>query len=74
MIIEGKRFRLLHNFTRDFDPGFEYIKMVRCGVQWYMMESKDCFLDISFRYKDEQGTLISFKGQSIIFGLSIKEI
>ena len=43
MIFKGKRSGIIHNFTMDVDPGYEYIEKFRGGVQWYMMESKDSF-------------------------------
>ena len=74
MIFKGKRSGILHNFTMDVDPGYKYIEMFRRGVQWYMMEKRDNISSINFRLKNENGNLVSFNGQSITFGLSIKEI
>ena len=74
MIYRGKRSVIIHNFTRDVDPGYKYIEKFRGGVQWYMMESKDIISSISFKLKNENGNLVSFNGQSITFRLSIKEI
>ena len=70
---KGKRSGIIHNFTMDVDPGYEYIEKLRGGVQWYMMESKDNISSFGFKLKNENGKLVSFKGQSIIFKLSIKE-
>ena len=39
-----------------------------------MMESKDVISSICFKLKNENGSLVSFNGQSITFRLSIKEI
>ena len=58
----------------DVDPGNKYIGKFRGGVQWYMMEAEDFILNISFSLKIENERLISFKGQSITYRLSIKEI
>ena len=74
MIFKGKRSGIIHNFTMDVDPGYKYIEKFRGGVQWYMMESKDIISSISFKLRNENGTLVSFNGQSITFRLSIKEI
>ena len=74
MIFKGKRNGIIHNFTMDVDPGYEYIEKFRGGVQWYMMESKDIISSIRFKLKNENGKLVSFDGQSVTFRLSIKEI
>ena len=58
----------------DVDPGYEYIEKFRGGVQWYMMQSRDVVSSICIKLKNENGNLVSFNGQSIIFRLSIKEI
>ena len=74
MIFKGKRSGIIHNFTMDVDPGYKYIEKFRGGVQWYMMESKDIISSICFKLKNENGSLVSFNGQSITFPLSIIEI
>ena len=51
MIFRGKRSGIIHNFTMDVDPGYKYIEKFRCGVQWYMMESKDIISSICFKLK-----------------------
>ena len=58
----------------DVDPGYKYIKKLRGGVQWYMMGSKDFISSISFKLENENGSLVSFNGQSITFRLSNKEV
>ena len=73
MIFRGKRSGVIHNFTMDVDPGYKYIEKFRGGVQWYLMESKDIISSICFKLKNENGTLVSFNGQSITFRLSKKE-
>ena len=73
-IFKGKRAGILMNFTKDVDPGYEYIEKFHGGVQWYMMESKDIISSICFKLKNENGNLVSFNGQSLTFRLSIKEI
>ena len=40
-----------HSFTMDVDPGYKYIERFRCGVQWYMTESKDKFSRLCFKLK-----------------------
>ena len=70
----GRRSGLVHNFTKDVDPGYKYIEKFRGGVQWYMMESKDVISNISFKLKNENNQLVSFNSQSVTFRLSIKEI
>ena len=74
MIFKSKRSGIIHNLTMDFDPGYKYIEKFRGSVQWYMMESKDIISSICFNLKNENGSLVSFNGQSITFRLSIKEI
>ena len=54
--------------------GYQYIEKIRVGVQWYMMESKDIISSICFKLKNENGNLVSFNSQSVIFRLYIKEI
>ena len=74
MIFRGRRTRIIHNFTMDVNPGFEYIERFRGGVQWYMLQSKDIISSIYFKLKNENNQLVSFNGQSVTFRLSIKEI
>ena len=74
MIFKGKRSGNIHNFTMVVDPGYKYIEKFQGGVQWYMMESKDIVSSICFKFKNENGNLVSFNGQSVTFRLSIKEI
>ena len=74
MIFKSKRSGIIHNFTMDVDPGYKYIEKFRGGVQWYMMESKDIISSICFKFKNENGNLVSFKGQSVTLRLSNKEI
>ena len=74
IIFTGNRNGIIHNFTMDVDPGYNYIEKFRGGVQWYMMESKDIISSICFKLKKENGNLVSFNGQSITFRLSTKEI
>ena len=74
MIFRGKITGNIHNWSMDVNPGFRYIEKFRGGSQWYMMESKDVISSICFKLKNENGTLVSFNGQSIAFRLSMKEI
>ena len=74
MIFKGKRSGFIHNFTVDVDEGFKYIEQFHGRVQRYMTESKDIISSNNFRFKNENGNLVSFNGQSITFRLSIKEI
>ena len=74
MIFRGKRTGIIHNFTLDVDPGYEYIEKFRCGKQWYMMDSEDVISKICFKLKIENRNLVSFNGQSVRFRFSIKEI
>ena len=41
MIFKGKTSRIIPKNTVDVNPGYKYIKKLRGGVLWYMMESKD---------------------------------
>ena len=74
MIFKGKRSGIIHNFTKDVDPGYKYIEKFHGGVQWYMMESKYIISSICFKLKNGNENLVSFNGQSVTFRLSIKEI
>ena len=74
MIFNGKRSGILHNFTMDVDPGYNYIEKFRGGVQWYMMENKDVISSICFKLKNENKKLVSFNDQLITYRLSFKEI
>ena len=58
----------------DLDPGYQYIKKFRVGLQWYMLQTKDFLSSISLVLKNENNEIVSFNGQSFIFRLSIKEI
>ena len=73
MIFKGRRSGIIHNFTMTVDPGYKYVERFAGGISWYMMETKDFISSISFKLKNENGNLVSFKGQSITFRLSIKE-
>ena len=74
MIFKGKRTGIIHNFVLDVSPGYGYIEKFRGGLQWYMMESKDIISSICFKLINENNQLVSFNGQSVTFGLSVKEI
>ena len=39
-----------------------------------MMETKDFISSINLKIKNEKGILVSFNGQSVTFGLSVKEV
>ena len=73
MIFKGELSGMFHNFTKDVDPGYKCIEKFRCGVQWYMMESKDVISSKCFKLKIENNQLVSYNGQSITFRISIKE-
>ena len=74
LIFKNKRNDIIHNFSMDIDPGYNYIEKFRGGFQWYMMDSKDVISNTNFKLKNEIGKLVSFNGQSVTFRLSIKEI
>ena len=44
----------------DVDPVYEQIEKFRGGLQWYMMESKDFISNNIFKFKTENGNLVSF--------------
>ena len=73
MIFRGRRSGIIFNFTMDVNPGYKYIHKFRGGIQWYVLESKDFISSICFKLKNENGSLVSFNGQSKTFRLSIKE-
>ena len=58
----------------DVEPSYKYVEKFRGGVQWYILESKDFNSSVCLKLKNENGNLVSFSGQSVIFRLSIKEI
>ena len=74
MIINGKRTRVIHNFTMDVNPGYKYMEKFRGGIMWFMMENKDFISAINFKLRNEKGNLVSLNDQSITFRLSIKEL
>ena len=74
MLFKVKRSDIIHHFTKDVDPGSNYIETFAGGITWYMMETKDLISGIFLKFKNERGNLVSFNGQSISFRLSIEEI
>ena len=74
MIFKGRRSGIIHNFTRDVDPGYKYIEKFRGGISWYMLKTMDFISSINFILKNENNELVSFNGQSVTFRLSIKEV
>ena len=74
MIFKGKRTGIMMNFTMQVSPGYKFINRFEGDVQWYMMESKDIISSISIKYINEDGDLVSFNGQSLLFRLSSKKI
>ena len=74
MIFRGNRAAIIYIFTMDVDPGYNYIKNFRGGIQWCMMEVKDFISSVNLKITNENGELVSFNGQSVTFRLSIKEV
>ena len=74
MIYKQKRSEIIHNWTTTVNPGYIYVESFAGGITWYMMQTKDVILSISFKLKNENNELVSFNGQSISLRLSIKEI
>ena len=72
-IFKGKRSGFIPNFTMDVDLGYKCIEKVRCGIEWYMMESKNIISCIYFKLEKENNQIVSFNDQSITFRISIKE-
>ena len=73
MIFKGTRSGVTHNWSMTVNPGQKYVKEFAGGISWYMMESKDVISSFSFKLKNENNRLVSFNGQSISLGLSIKD-
>ena len=73
MIFKAKSSGKTQNFIITVSPGCKFIRTIRGGVQWYMMESKDIFSSVCFKLKNENNQLVSINGQIITFRLSIKE-
>ena len=74
MIINGKRTRVIHNFTKDVNSSYKYIEKFGGGIMWFMMENKDFISTVSFILRNENGNLVCFNDQSDTFRLSIKEL
>ena len=74
MIFQGKRTSNIHNLTMTVIPGYKYIEDFRGGILWYMMNTKDFVSSINFILKNENNDFVSFSGQNVNFGLSIKEV
>ena len=74
MIYRGRRSGIIHNFTMDVDPGYNYIETFQGGISWCMLQSRDNISSICFKLKNEINEIVSFNGQSITFRLSIKVI
>ena len=74
MIFKGKRSGIIQKFSIDVSPGYKYIEKFRGGKQWYMMQTKDFISSVNLKLKIENGELVSFNGQSVTLGLSIKEL
>ena len=51
MIFRERRNGNIMNFTMQVSPGYNFVNRFDGGVQWYMMESKDVFSSISFKFK-----------------------
>ena len=58
----------------DVDPAYTYIGKFGVAVQRFMMGSRRFISKISFLFKNENGGLVFFEGQSITFRLSIREV
>ena len=54
LIFGKKRSGIIHNFTMDVDPGYNYIEKFQGGVQWYMIHTKDFISSINFNLKIEK--------------------
>ena len=52
MIFNGIRSGIFHNRTVDVDPGHGCIEKFGRSIHWYMMESKNCISNFSFRFKN----------------------
>ena len=67
MIFRGRRTGIIHNLTKDVSPGYKYVERFHGGVCWYMLQSKDIISSINFKLKNENGSLVSFNGESVTF-------
>ena len=67
LIFTGKQTGIDHNWTMTVDPGYKNLEWFDGGVQWSLTESKDFVLNISFKLKNENGNIVSFKSPSIFF-------
>ena len=74
MLFKGKRSNIIPNWTMTVDPGYKYVEKIAGGVTCYMMETKDVVSSISLKLKNKNSEFLSFNGQSVTFGLSIREI
>ena len=74
MIFRGERSGIIHNWTMTVDSGYKYVEKFAGGIAFYMLDAKDVISSICFKLKKQKRNLVSFKGQSISFKLSIEEI
>ena len=74
MIFRGKISGVIHNWSMNVNPGYEFIERFSGGITWYMMQSKDIISSICFKLKNENNELVSFSGQSNTLRLSIEEV
>ena len=58
----------------DFNPGYKYIEKFRVGYNGIWLNLKLFFSSICFKLKNENNRLVSLKGQSLKFRLSVKKI
>ena len=67
MIFKDERSGRIPKVTIDVDPGYTHIEIFHSGLSWYMMKSKNFTSNSSFIMKIENGSLVSFNGQSLTF-------
>ena len=74
LIFRGKQKKRVRILTLDVDPGNGFFENCKEGVQLCMMESKDFISNFSFELKNENGSIVTFNGQSKIFHSSYKDV
>ena len=49
MTFKSRRSGLIHNFTKDVDPGHKYVEKFRGGIIWYRANKKDFVSSINLK-------------------------
>ena len=58
----------------DVEPGFKTEEDSKGGIQWFTMDTKVCFSNISFKTREKNGKIVSTNGRSVIVRFSFEEV